>query len=344
MSSPTSTAFDLTESVGDVPDDIRVTMFKVEDRHFIINRALLDKETDLVPRGNSPIELEGIKASDFEILLDYLNLGYAPFFLKLTTEVSVHHDCSTRRDEKSLTVVHWAAVIAVCSQYGMQRLLDHACKAFLRQHMATTNISPAGAGFERDSHGMYFHIREKGIIRYLTTAYHLQTEGVQFGILYFEPGRKICQTFFLDRSGALRHAASGLAVDIVDDVPVLRHSRPASRRPNPWSHPLPEFSFINSQIRVRFLSDPSLPSCTDDLYPKDSWAKKNFLLAARSKKDFHMHPISDFSPWIPASAKDNIPYDIKAHHLMDWKVLVEERSEDVGGERTSWEIVPTNMV
>ncbi|KAF7973815.1 hypothetical protein HWV62_14194 [Athelia sp. TMB] len=265
-------------------------MFKVEDRHFIINRVLLDEETDLIPQGD--IELEGIKASDFEILLDYLNLG-------------------TRRDEKSLTVVHWAAVIAVCSQYGMQRLLDHACKALLRQHMATTNISPAGAGFERDSHGMYFHIREKGTVRYLTTAYHVQTEGVQFGLSYFEPGRKICQTFFLDRSGALCHAASGLAVDI---------------------------------IRVRFLSDPSLPSCTDDLYPKDSWAKKNFLLAARSKKDFHMHPISDFSPWIPASAKDNIPYDIKAHHLMDWKVLVEERSEDVGGERTSWEIVPTNMV
>ncbi|KZP17049.1 hypothetical protein FIBSPDRAFT_37916 [Athelia psychrophila] len=50
--------------------------------------------------------------------------------------------------------------------------------------------------------------------------------------------------FFIDRSGALHHAASGLAVDIVDDVPILRRNRPVSSCPNPWSRPLPEFSAL----------------------------------------------------------------------------------------------------
>lgn len=124
-----------------------------------------------------------------------------------------------------------------------------------------------------------------------------------------------------------------------DDVPILRRPRPVSGRPNPWSHPLPEFSFVNSQIRIKFLSNPSLPSCSDDLYPKDSWATKNFVLAARTEKDFHMHPISDFSPWIPAAVAGKIQYDIGTAHQKDQRVLVEERTEDFGGARTSWEVV-----
>ncbi|KAF7972136.1 hypothetical protein HWV62_18868 [Athelia sp. TMB] len=94
----------------------------------------------------------------------------------------------------------------------------------------------------------------------------------------------------------------------------------------------------------RFLSDPSLPSCTDSLYPKDSWATKDFVLATRSEKEFHMHPISDFSPWIPAAVVGTLPYEMYANHDKEWRVLVEERKEDIGGERTSWEMVPANKV
>ncbi|KZP17014.1 hypothetical protein FIBSPDRAFT_865354, partial [Athelia psychrophila] len=149
--------------------------------------------------------------------------------------------------------------------------------------------------------------------------------------------------FFIDSSGALCHAASGLAVDIIDDVPILRRRRPVSGRPNPWSHPLPEFSFVHSQIRVNFLSDPSLPGCTDDLYPDDSWATKNFVLATHTEKDCHLHPISDFSPWIPAAMVDSFEYrGVAENNNKQWRVLVEEKVEDVGGERTSWEIVPAS--
>ncbi|KZP24867.1 hypothetical protein FIBSPDRAFT_856675 [Athelia psychrophila] len=218
----------------------------------------------------------------------------------------------------------------------MQRILDHACKA-LYQH----NVS-AGIGFERDTYGMYFLIREKGTDNYLSTHWCRKSEGVHL-LLWPRENESAelhnAQVFFLDRYGALHHAASGLAVDIIDDVPLLRRNRPASSRPNPWSHPLAEFSFVNEQIRVKFLSDPSLPSCSDDLYPKDSWATKNFVLATNTEKDFHLHPISDFSPWIPATVAGSFHHDTDANHDKRLRVLVEERTEDYGGARTSWEII-----
>lgn len=130
----------------------------------------------------------------------------------------------------------------------------------------------------------------------------------------------------------------------VDDVPVLRRCRPVASRPNPWSRPLPEFSFVNEQIRVKFLSDPSLPACTDDLYPEDSWTTKNFVLAAHTEKDFHRHPITDFSPWIPAAMVGYFKYDTGAKHDITCRVLVEERMQDSGGDRTSWEVVPISRL
>ncbi|KZP17025.1 hypothetical protein FIBSPDRAFT_37372 [Athelia psychrophila] len=203
--------------------------------------------------------------------------------------------------------------------------------------------SCAGAGFDRATCGLYFLIREKGTVNHLGTYWRSNTEGVQLQLWPRDQGSNgKAQIFFIDSSGALCHASSGLAVDIVDDVPVLRRRRPVSSLPNPWSHPLPEFSFVNSQIRVKFLSDPSLPGCTDDLYHGNSWATKNFVLAAHTQKDFHMHPISDFSPWIPAAMVGSFDYKAEGNHDKKWRVLVEERTKDVGGERTSWEIVPAS--
>ncbi|KAF7986033.1 hypothetical protein HWV62_41388 [Athelia sp. TMB] len=289
--------------------------------------TVLDEETDQIPRSDSQktIELKNIKASDFEILLDYLNLG-------------------TRYDKQPLAVADWASIIVVCSRFGMQRVLDHACKALLCQDIAA-NCSSAGVGFERDTYGMYFLIREKTSGHCLSHWFSKNTEGVQLHLwpLKKDLGDK-SQVFFVDGHGALHHALSGLAVDIVDDVPILRRHRPVSSQPNPWSHPLPEFSFVNSQIRVRFLSNPSLPSCADDLYPQDAWATKDFVLGARPEKNFHMHSISDFSPWIPVALAGSFPYENGALRDKKWRVLVEERKMDIGDERTSWEIVPVNKV
>ncbi|KZP17047.1 hypothetical protein FIBSPDRAFT_37891 [Athelia psychrophila] len=252
-------------------------------------------------------------------------------------------------------VFDWTSIIAVCYILGMRRVYKLACETLsdqqqtlMDQQNAPLNTSCAGAGFERDTYGMHFRIRAKGTNRVLNNLYGWKTEGAQVKLRdeKGDKGTMDTMTFFIASSGALHHAGSGLAVDVVghsDDVLVLRRQRPVSSRPNPWSHPLPEFSFVNSQIRVKFLSDPALPSCTDDLYPKDSWATKDFVLARDTEKDFHMHPISDFSPWIPAAVAGTLDYKNDAIHDKETRVLVEARIEDVGGERTSWEIVPASQ-
>ncbi|KZP20526.1 hypothetical protein FIBSPDRAFT_1044795 [Athelia psychrophila] len=278
----------------------------------------------MIPRGKDPIELTNIRPGDFDILLDFLNLD-------------------TRHDKKPLTAVDWASVIAVSSVLGMQRILNLAFKTLSDQQNAALDIIRAGAGFE--TLGLYFVIREKGTANHLVTAGFSNTEGVQVHLFPSrQNGEGKSPIFFVDSYGALCHAASGLAVDIVGDVPVLRRRRPVYGVPNPWSRPLPEFSFINSQIRIKFLSDPSLPRCTDDLYPNNSWATKQFLLAAHPEKDFHVHPIADFSPWIPTTMAGTFDYNTNANHEKKWRVLVEERTDNVGGERTFWEIVPANKL
>jgi hypothetical protein len=157
---------------------------------------------------------------------------------------------------------------------------------------------------------------------------------------------------------------SGLAVDIIgepvdlaftypnvspealllDDVPVLRRRHPVTAHPNPWSHTLPIFTYEDFEIHVQFLSDPAITVCSEELYPNDSWKSGNHILARRSKKKFHMHPISDFSPWIPKHMIGGISWDARANHDEAWKVLVEERSEGSNGDRILWEIirVPNN--
>ncbi|KZP21329.1 hypothetical protein FIBSPDRAFT_931743 [Athelia psychrophila] len=277
-------------------DDL--TVFKVEDILFRFDRTLLEDAT--IPPGvgskEDSVELDHrIKAADFGILPDFLKLG--------------NHNASTRHDKKPLTVFDWTSIIrvAVCCILGMHRVQNLACetlsdqrkalldqqKTLLDQKNAPAKVSCAGAGFERDTYGMYFYIREKGTSNYLITFRCSKSEGV------------------------LRRQSS-----------------------NPWSRPLPEFSFVNSQIRVKFLSDPSLPSCSDDLYPEDSWATKNFVLASRPKKKaLHLHPISDFSPWIPVPMAGSFKHETEAEHAKELWVLVEERTEDGGGARTSWEIV-----
>ncbi|KAF7985991.1 hypothetical protein HWV62_41304 [Athelia sp. TMB] len=193
MSSPTSTIFEFTESDVSswspsppvtltprsryyIPDDIAI--FKVEDRLFRIDRSLLDNESALIPRGNSqdPIDLRSLKADDFETLLDYLTLGYAdPYADGAVT----HRNYSTRSDKQPLTMVDWASIITISSRYGMERVLDDACKAILCQHNSAITIKSAGAGF---SHGIYFQIREKGTAHYLSSWDSRHTEGMQLQI------------------------------------------------------------------------------------------------------------------------------------------------------------------
>ncbi|KAF7970209.1 hypothetical protein HWV62_24804 [Athelia sp. TMB] len=141
-----------------------MTVFKVEDSLFRIDRTLLDKETDKIPGGvgsnEDPIKLHHIRAEDFEILLDLLSLG-------------------ARHDKEPLTLVDWASVIAVCSVYEMQPILDRARKALLDYQTASLNVSRGGSGFSIATYGIYFLIREKGTVNYLGDYWSKGKEGVQ---------------------------------------------------------------------------------------------------------------------------------------------------------------------
>ena len=122
----------------------------------------------------------------------------------------------------------------------------------------------------------------------------------------------------------------------------MRQRRPVMNPPNHWSHPFPRFSYENSQIQIRFYSDPALPSCSEYLYPNESWRNSQFVLARNSPQNIHMHPLFDFQPWalrvpfipLPHSDSDNYNSDIQ------WRIVVEPRSESTADEKTLWDIIP----
>jgi len=214
---------------------------------------------------------------------------------------------------------------------GRQRWLIEA--GTIDAPMSTSNKI---AGFPT---GSYFEIRARGSNNLLLTWGFSNEDGVQIQ-LWSRPSDKLAlgaAAFFIDSTGALVHS-SGLNVDIVDNVPVLRRRRPVLSTPNPWSHPFPRFSYQNFQIQIDFNSDPALPSCSDQLYPNESWRDSHFVLARDSQQGFHMHPDSDFQLWAP-----RVPFALthwNASANFAWGVVVEPRSGDTDTERTQWDIIP----
>ena len=138
----------------------------------------------------------------------------------------------------------------------------------------------------------------------------------------------------------------------IDNYPVVRHRRPVMNPPNHWSHPFPRFSYENSQIRIRFYSDPALPSCSEYLYPDESWRNSQFVLTRNSEQIIHAHPLSDFQPWAlrvpfsPPTHSSTLNSDIK------WRIVVEPRFKNTSDEKTVrhfirtpdektlWDIIP----
>ncbi|KAF9229039.1 hypothetical protein BS17DRAFT_770944 [Gyrodon lividus] len=89
------------------------------------------------------------------------------------------------------------------------------------------------------------------------------------------------QVFFIDTSGALCSRASGHAIDIEGECPVLRHRRPVSKPyPNAYSHPLPQFSYnrATQQISVVFSCDPTYPP--HGTGASNAWRRKKYILSS----------------------------------------------------------------
>lgn len=89
------------------------------------------------------------------------------------------------------------------------------------------------------------------------------------------------QVFFIDTSGALCSRSSGHAIDVEGDRLVLRHRRPVSKPfPNPYSHPLPQFSYAEQtgEISVEFASDPSYPPHRTSR--SFAWRHKSYVISS----------------------------------------------------------------
>lgn len=117
--------------------------------------------------------------------------------------------------------------------------------------------------------------------------------------------------------------------------------------PNPWSHPLPTFSYSeeSKMITVKFYIDPVV----SDHWPRaeSKWREKTFALAARSVVGTVIPSFQEIASWAPDSAKstirwadsDSVGYERHAHA---WDNLgVEEIGENMERDdllRMQWEI------
>jgi len=93
------------------------------------------------------------------------------------------------------------------------------------------------------------------------------------------------QVFFIDTSGALCSRASGHAIDVEGDRIVLRHRRPVSQPyPNPYSHPLPQFSYNQEtqEIAVSFTCDPTYPPPGST--SANAWQRRRYILSSVPKR------------------------------------------------------------
>jgi hypothetical protein len=110
---------------------------------------------------------------------------------------------------------------------------------------------------------------------------------------------------------------------------------------NHWSHPFPSFSYKNSQIRIRFYYDPALPSCSEYLYPNESWRNSEFVLARNSQQNIHMHRLSDYHPWalrVPFEPLSHFPGD---NHNSACRIVVEPKVDNTAAAAgTLWDVFP----
>jgi len=204
--------------------------------------------------------------------------------------------------------------------------------------LSTFNPATNTTGFPT---GTYFEIRARGSNNVLVTCGFSGDDGAQIQLWPRPLGETELRAavFFIDRTGALCHG-SGLNVDVVDNYPVVRQRRPVMNPPNNWSHPFPRFSYENSQIRIRFYSDPALASCSEHLYPKESWRNSQFVLARNSQQSIHMHSFSDFQPWALRAPFTPLPYSSIFNNDIQWGIVVKPISQNTADEETLWDIIP----
>ncbi|PPQ97840.1 hypothetical protein CVT26_012936 [Gymnopilus dilepis] len=147
----------------------------------------------------------------------------------------------------------------------------------------------------------YFRIRAAGTNHYWGVHcgdVHEDGNGLQ---LWNLSGKSQAEKFFfVNAKGGL--CTRGLPIDVMGSTLVISRLRPPTTPwPNPWSHPLPTFTYSPSdkRISVKFCVDPEI----HDQWPRpeSAWKEpyKTFLVSARPLSSVKIYPFSDIARWAP---------------------------------------------
>jgi len=153
------------------------------------------------------------------------------------------------------------------------------------------------------------------------------------------------QGFFVNSKGNLSCGSSGAEVDVMGNALITTLNRQLTEPyPNPWSHPLPRFSYsdISKMITVKFYVDPVVSNS----WPRaeSEWRDKEFALAARSVVGTIIPSFQEIAKWAPVSVQwgadsDAVGFERLAH---EWDNLgVEEIGQNMQQQdldRMQWEI------
>ena len=130
----------------------------------------------------------------------------------------------------------------------------------------------------------------------------------------------------------------------IDNAVIITHDRQRTEPwPNPWSHPLPTFSYsVESKlISVKFYADPLV---SDDWpRPESEWKDKEFVLAASAPVPTQIRGFRVIAKWAPASAKSTRRWTTRVGHRChdQTNLAVEEKLKNIiprDFNRMKWEI------
>ncbi|KAF8815220.1 hypothetical protein BYT27DRAFT_7249306 [Phlegmacium glaucopus] len=120
-------------------------------------------------------------------------------------------------------------------------------------------------------------------------------------------GREESQSFFVNPKGNLSCGINGAQIDVIGNALITTLDRQRTEPyPNPWSHPLPTFSYSakSKMITIKFYADPVVSNS----WPRaeSEWRDKEFALAARSVVGTIIPSFQEIARWAPVSAQSTI--------------------------------------
>ncbi|KIM78107.1 hypothetical protein PILCRDRAFT_824825 [Piloderma croceum F 1598] len=170
---------------------------------------------------------------------------------------------------------------------------------------STISLLPPELNGPQDNFGFpkgYFRIRSVTSQLYVSVhGWARDRDGQPLSTWHYAASQQ-AQVFFIDYAGALCTKAGGNAIDVVDNTLVVRHRHPVTEPwPNPWSHPLPIFTYSKStkRITITFACDPALTHNWPR--PDHEWKGREYVIAGPTHSVIRTHKHKDLSQWATTS-------------------------------------------